>query len=342
MTVRKVKEIADYIGGELMGDGEIEISNIRDIKEAGEGDVAFILHPRFAGLMNSTKASCIIAPREVEKASCALIRAKNPSLAFTQVVDFLEVGKIPHPAGIHKTAVIGEKVKLGENVALGANCVIEPEVEIGNNTVIYPLAFIGRGSKVGDDTIIYSNVSVRERVIIGSRVIIHAGTVIGSDGFGFDSSTGRHVKIPQIGDVIIEDDVEIGACVTIDRAKFAHTLIGKGTKIDNLVQIAHNVQIGENCIVVAQCGVSGSSELGKYVIMGGQVGIVDHIKVGDQVMIGAQAGVTKDVPPGTIMLGSPARPIRKQKKIFALIDMLPELYDRIKKLEKTLKITAKD
>ncbi len=341
MPKKSLKEIAEYIGGELVGDGNVEISGIKDIEKAVNGHIAFILHPKFSSYLENTKASCVVVPPQIEKAKCALIRSKNPAIAFIKLVEVLMPDRIPHPKGIHKTALIGKNVSLGKDVSIGANAFIADNAIINDGTVIYPFCYIGHGTKIGKDCIIYPNVSIRENIKIGSRVIIHPSSVIGSDGFGYDSTTGKHLKIPHIGDVIIEDDVEIGASVTIDRAKFAHTKIGRGTKIDNLVQIAHNVVIGENCIIVAQCGISGSTSLGKNVILGGQVGVVDHVKLGDNAMIGAQAGVTRSIPPNSIMWGTPARPLRLEKKVIALRGKLPEIYQRLKKIEKALKLSNK-
>lgn len=334
MTKKKIREIADFICGDVIGDENIEVSNIRDIREAGKGDLAFILDPKFAPFLDNTKASCVVVPHILEKASCSIIRSKNPTLAYIQIVDFLNAGKVPHPKGIHESAIIGRNASLGENVAIAPYCVLSDNVRIGARTVLYPFSFIGENTVIGEDSIIYPNVSIRENIKIGSRVIIHSGSVVGSDGFGFDNSTGKNLKVPQIGSVVIEDDVEIGSCVTIDRAKFAQTKIGKGTKIDNLVQIAHNVEIGEKCIIAAQCGISGSCKLGESVIMGGQVGIADHVTLCNNVMIGAQSGVMKSVPSDTIVLGSPAHEIRHQRKVYILEDRLPELYERLKKIEK--------
>lgn len=338
MRKKKLKEIAEHIGGELIGGGDIEISGIKDIEEAQTGDVTFLLHPKFAHYLEKTKASCVVVPTQIQKAKCPIIRCENPTIAFIKLVDLLLPDRIPHPSQIHKTALIGNNVSLGKDIGIGAYTFISDNVSIGDGTRIYPFTYVGDNTTIGSDCVIYSNVSIRENIKIGSKVIIHAGSVIGSDGFGYDNSTGKPLKIPQIGDVIIEDDVEIGACVTIDRAKFAHTKIGRGTKIDNLVQIAHNVTIGENCIIVAQCGISGSSVLGKNVVLGGQVGLVDHIKLGDRAIIAAQAGVTKSVPPNAILWGTPARPLRLQKKLHVLEGKLPEIYQRLKRIEKALDI----
>ncbi|MDD5438807.1 MAG: UDP-3-O-(3-hydroxymyristoyl)glucosamine N-acyltransferase [Candidatus Omnitrophica bacterium] len=333
-----VEEVACLVEGELVGDGRVEVSSIKAINEAGPGDLAFILHPKYADLLRDAKAACAIVPRDITSAHIPIIRVKNPSLAFKKIVDFVMAGKVPHPKGIHPTAVISDKAQLGNDVGIGAYAVIDAGTVIGNRTVIYPFTYIGHGCTIGEDSVIYTHVSIRENITIGSRVIIHSGTVIGADGFGYESSSGVHLKIPQIGDVIIEDDVEIGASVTIDRAKFAHTKIGTGTKIDNLVQIAHNVEIGPHCIVVAQCGISGSTVLGHHVILAGQAGLVDHIKIGDESIIAAQSGVSKSVPAKSVMFGSPARPIQEERRLIVLTGKLPEIYERLKTIEKKLNI----
>jgi len=333
-----IQQVAQLVGGELVGDGSVEVSNIKAIDEAGPGDLAFILHPKYAGLLKDAKASCVIVPEEIDKAGCPIIRVKSPSIAFKKIVDVVMAGKVPHPKGIHPTALVSDKAKLGKGVSVGAYTVIEAGAVIGDGAIIYPLCYVGHASAIGEGSLIYSHVSIRENVKIGARVIIHSGTVIGADGFGYESTSGVHLKIPQIGGVIIEDDVELGANVTVDRAKFAFTKIGKGTKVDNLVQIAHNVEVGPHCIIVAQCGISGSTVLGHHVILAGQVGVVDHVKIGDQCIVTAQSGVTKPIKPGTVVLGTPAREIHEARKTFALTRKLPDIYERLKKIEEKLNI----
>jgi len=242
---KTLKEIAEFIDGELVGNGNIIITGISGIKEASEGDITFVANPKYLALIETTHASAIITPSDIEVTSKPIIRTQSPSLAFAKLVSFIAPSEAKHIKGIHPSAVLGKDVSLGRDVAIGPYVVIEDSVSIGDKTIIYAGCFIGHHTKIGNDTLIYSNVSIRERVTIGNRVIIHSGTVIGSDGFGFATINGIHHKIPQIGTVVIEDDVEIGANVTIDRARFGKTLIGRGTKIDNLVQIAHNVIIGE-------------------------------------------------------------------------------------------------
>jgi UDP-3-O-[3-hydroxymyristoyl] glucosamine N-acyltransferase len=229
-------------------------------------------------------------------------------------------------------------VKLGQNVSIGAHTVIESGVQIGDQTQIGPLCFIGKDTIIGKNTKLYPHVTVREETQIGNQVILHSGAVVGSDGFGYATRGGIHHKIPQIGTVEIGDDVEIGANVTIDRATLGKTIIGKGSKIDNLVQIAHNVQIGEGCILVSQAGVAGSSQLGKYVTLAGQVGVVGHVKLGDQVIAAAQSGIPNDVPAGSVVFGSPARPIQEERKIQVIIGKLPKIYEEFKKIKKRLEL----
>jgi UDP-3-O-[3-hydroxymyristoyl] glucosamine N-acyltransferase len=328
-----LKEISEFIGGELIGDPNIIITGISGIKEAKEGDITFLANPKYFPLTRSTKASAIITSPDVVNSTKPIIRTENPSLAFAKVVGLVAPNNIRHPKGIHPTAIIAKSAKIGKNVAVGPYTIIEDNVEIGNNTIIYGGCYIGHHTQIGEECLVYPNVSVRERIEIGSKVIIHSGAVIGSDGFGFATVKGVQEKIPQIGTVVIEDDVEIGANVTIDRARFDKTIIGKGTKIDNLVQIAHNVIIGKNCIIVAQTGISGSTNLGEGVILAGQAGVVGHITIGDGAIVAAQAGVTKSVPARTKVSGYPAKPHDVAKRVNACVQRLPQMYKKIKELE---------
>jgi UDP-3-O-[3-hydroxymyristoyl] glucosamine N-acyltransferase len=252
------------------------------------------------------------------------------------VVSLVSGDAAKHFSGIHSTAILGKNVSLGKDAAIGPYVVIEDGVSIGDKTVIYSGCFIGQNSKIGSQTLIYPNVSIRERVSIGSRVIIHSGTVIGCDGFGFVTVEGKHHKIPQVGTVEIGDDVEIGANVTIDRARFDKTVIANGAKIDNLVQIAHNVCVGENSIIVAQVGISGSTTLGKNVILAGQVGVVGHINIGDNAVVMAQSGVNKSVPSGTMVWGYPAKPAETARRVNACVQNLPRLYNTVSELKKKI------
>ncbi len=333
---RTLKEIAALVDGEIVGDENTIVTGVCGIKEANKGDLTFIANSRYLSLMNHTKASAIITSKDVKSAPKPIIRTDNPSIAFAKMVSLLEPNEVKRPKGIHPTAVLGEKVKLGRNVAIQAYVVIEDNVEIKDNTILYAGVYVGHHTKIGKDCAVYPYVIIRERVVIGNKVIIHGGTVIGSDGFGFSTVKGVHQRIPQIGNVIIEDDVEIGANVTIDRARFEKTLIKKGTKIDNLVQIAHNVVIGEHSIIVAQSGISGSTTIGNNVTLAGQAGVIGHVSVGDNTVIAARAGVTKPVPPNSCVSGFPAKPHSQAKRINACIQGLPDLYKRLKALEEEI------
>jgi UDP-3-O-[3-hydroxymyristoyl] glucosamine N-acyltransferase len=338
---KTVKEIAHFISGEVVGDGNVRIKGVSGIKEAGDGDIAFILNEKFKELINTTKASCVVAPKSVRSETCkSMILVDNPSIAFSKIIEAVYPDRIPHPKGIHQSAVISKSAHIGRNVAMGPYVVVEDGATVGDNTILYAFCYIGKNTKVGKDCLFYPNVTVREGISVGDRVIIHPGSVIGADGFGYDTRPdGSHVKIPQLGSVIIEDDVELGACTTVDRARFNNTIIGKGSKIDNLVQVAHNVTTGPYCLIAAQAGISGSCEIGRNVVLGGQVGMADHLKLGDFVMVGAQSGVTKSFPqPKTILFGGiQARPVDKAREILGFIGLLPKLYERVKKLEAKIK-----
>ncbi len=333
---KTVAELAKILDGEVAGNGSVTIHGVSGIKEAKAGEIAFVANPKYFSLINETGASAIITSKDVKGAPKPIIRTENPSLAFAKVVSLFAPEQVRPPQGIHSTAVIGKNVKLGKDIAIQAYCVIEDGAEIADETFLYTGVYVGQHTKIGKNCIVYPYVSIRERVTIGNRVIIHNGTVIGSDGFGYADVSGIHHKIPQIGTVVIEDDVEIGANVTIDRARFDKTVIGRGTKIDNLVQIAHNVVIGENSIIVAQTGISGSTVVGKNVTLAGQAGLVGHITVGDNVVVGAQAGVTKSVPPNTCVSGYPAKPHKTAKRINAYVQKLPSLFKKMAELEKRI------
>ncbi|MCM8792133.1 MAG: UDP-3-O-(3-hydroxymyristoyl)glucosamine N-acyltransferase [Candidatus Omnitrophica bacterium] len=333
---KTVKEIAALIKGEVVGDGDIVIRGFAGIKEAQKGDITFLSNPRYLSFLEITQASAIITTPDIKSSQKTLIYVDNPSLAFANLMMLINPSPIKLE-GIHPTVVLGKNVKLDRNVAIGAYTVIEDNVCVGRGTVIYPACFIGYDSRIGEDCLIYSHVSIRERIVVGNRVIIHSGTVIGSDGFGFVNVEGIHHKIPQLGTVEIADDVEIGANVTIDRARFDKTFIGRGTKIDNLVHIAHNVVIGENCLIVAQVGISGSTTLGNSVTLAGQVGVVGHIHIGDGAVVAAQSGVSKSIPAHTQVWGYPAKPFTLAKRINACVQRLPLLYKTVEELKKRLK-----
>lgn len=337
MMLRKtLNEIAKLIDGKVVGDGDILITGVSGIKEAAEGDITFLANPKYSPLMDKTRAAAIITSIDAQKTSKPVILTENPSLAFAKIISMFMPDDAGHPEGIDYTVVMGKNVTLGKDVAIGAYVVIGDNVVIGDKTIIYAGCFIGHHSKIGNQTLIYPHVSIRERISIGNRVIIHSGTVIGSDGFGFATIKGSHHKIPQVGTVEIADDVEIGANVTIDRARFDKTVIGRGTKIDNLVQIAHNVVIGENSLIVAQVGISGSTIIGNSVTLAGQAGLVGHITIGDNAIVTAQSGVAKSVPPDTMVSGYPARPFMTTQRVNASLQNLPKLFDLVRELKKKI------
>jgi UDP-3-O-[3-hydroxymyristoyl] glucosamine N-acyltransferase len=338
---KTLKEIAEFIGGEIVGDENIVIKGIAGIQEAAEGDITFLANPKYSSYLEKTRASAVITSRDVNAQSKPIIQTDNPSLAFTKAANFILPPQEEHFKGIHKSAAIGKNVKLGRNVAIGACVVIEDDCSVGENTVIYPNCYLGRKSSIGSGVLIYSNVSIRENCSVGNRVIINCGTVIGSDGFGFVAVEGTHHKIPQVGTVVVEDDVEIGANVTIDRARFDKTMIGAGTKIDNQVQIAHNVRIGKNCLIVAQVGIAGSVVIGNNVILAGQVGVVGHVSIGDNSVVMAGAGVVKSLPAGSIVWGIPAKPADEAKKISACVQMLPKLFETVRELKNKVEAIGK-
>jgi UDP-3-O-[3-hydroxymyristoyl] glucosamine N-acyltransferase len=332
----KLKEISDSIGGSIVGNPEIDITGVSGIKEAQKGDITFLADKKNLKHVYSTNASAIIVREEIEGLSVSMLIVDNPYLAFARVLE-LFYKKPFKPYGISKEAFIGRDVNFGEEVSIYPMAYIGNNVSIGNRATVFPCVYIGDDVFMGDNSIVYPNVTIRENVKIGKNVIIHSGTVIGSDGFGYVQDKGRHHKIPQVGGVIIEDDVEIGASVTIDRATIGNTLIGSGTKIDNLVQIAHNVRIGKNCLIVAHVGIGGSVEIGDGVVLAGQVGVRDHVKIGSGVMVGAQSGIGHDIPDGQVFSGTPAIPHKSWLRAQSIYAKLPEYIKRLLELEKKLK-----
>ena len=334
-------QIAELVGGELEGDPRTRITGVSGIREAQPGDITFLANPRYAVHLSTTQAAAVIVSRNMRSNEKTLIRTDDPYLAFVKVMKLLNGDDAPARAGVHPSAVMGEGVKLGRGAYVGPCCVVEDLAEIGDGTQLVAQVYVGRKTTIGKDCLIYPNVTIREKIRIGSRVIIHSGTVVGGDGFGFAPVKGVHHKVPQIGKVVINDDVEIGSNVTIDRATIGETVIGKGTKIDNLVQIAHNVVIGENSIIVAQCGISGSARIGNNVTLAGQSGVVGHVTVGDNTTVAARGGVISDVSPGSVVSGFPAKPHMEEKRILACLTRLPKLFQRVLKLEKTLEELGK-
>ncbi len=329
-------KLAELLGADLFGSGDADIIGVAGVREASEGYITFITGKSYLKDLEQSRAAAALVPPETPEMRLPLLRVKNPRLAFARALELFYV-KPYTPAGISDRAFIGK------NVAFGADCSIHPfavlmdNVKIGDRVTIHPGAHVGWDSHIGDDTVLHPNVSIGHNIVVGKRVIIHAGTVLGSDGFGFVTDGGRHHKIPQVGGVVIGDDVEIGANCSIDRATLGNTVIKQGTKLDNQVHIAHNVTIGEHCLLAGQVGIAGSSTLGNYVVFGGQAGVADHTVVGDRVMAGGKSVITKDVEPGMIIAGFNAMPVREWLKVQAILPRLPELKKMIMELAKQVK-----
>jgi UDP-3-O-[3-hydroxymyristoyl] glucosamine N-acyltransferase len=333
-TYPTVAELADFLGCPYIGNGDTVIRGISGLENAKKGDLVFLTKPKQQRFLEKTKASAVIIPAELDYDDLPAIKSKNPHRSFIRAIDFFFKPYRPEPE-IHPQALVSPSAKLGKDVSIGAFSIIGDDTEIGDNTVVFPLVSIYPGAKVGSQCLIHSHTSLRENIRIGSQVIIHNGCVIGADGFGYLQDKDKsHIKIPQTGTVIIEDNVEIGANTTIDRAALGKTVIRKGTKIDNLVQVAHNVEIGENSILVAQAGIAGSSRAGKNVIMSGQVGISDHVNIGDNVIIAAKSGITKDIPEDSMVAGMPHLDIMEWRKAWSSIPKLYELIKEVRRLKK--------
>ena len=330
----KLSELAALIGATVDGDGDTVITGASGIREAREGDITFVASDAYDEHLATTRASAVVTTRDRD-VSQPSIRVENPYLAFVKILRVLAADLAPgRAAGVHASAVVDDDAHIGAGAAVGPLCNVGPGARIGDNTTLLSGVYVGPGTTIGADCLIYPNVTIRENCELGDRVIVHPGAVIGSDGFGFAWDGAAHLKIPQIGTVVVEDDVEIGANTTIDRATTAVTRICRGTKIDNLVHVAHNCIVGKNTILAGQVGLSGSVELGEGVIMAGQVGCVGHIHIGDGVTAGAQAGITKSIPPGRTVSGYPAMEHGHARRVYAVQNQLPELYKRIRELEK--------
>ena len=329
-----LREIAAISGGELHGDATGKITGAASVTEAGPGEITFFSNRKYIAQLRNTRAAAALVPLDfAEPLPIAQIKVANPMKAFEQIVAKFAPPPITFVPGIHEKAAVDSRAKLGSRVSIQPYAVIEPGVKIGDDTIIGAGSYIGHDTVVGPNCLIYPGVIIRERAKIGARVILHCGVVIGADGFGFEPTETGYEKIPQLGIVQIDDDVEIGANSTIDRARFGRTWIQRGVKIDNLVHVAHNVTIGENTVIAAQVGIAGSTRIGKRVLMGGQVGIVGHVEVGDDTTLGAKTGVSKSIGGGS-WWGVPAVPLLKKKEQIVLVRSLGKLFQRVKALEK--------
>jgi len=332
-------EIADLIGGQVApADADIEIHGIASIKEASPGDLTFLSIPKYLSALRQSEATAALVPPDFQSdVPAALIRVEDPSTAFGKVVDRFAPEPIAYPPGVHPSAAVAGDAKLGTDVSVGPNAVVESGATIGDRTILAAGCCVGAETEIGEDCVIYQNVVIRERCKLGNRIILQPGVIVGGDGFGYTFKDGQHIKVPQTGIVVIEDDVEVGANSTIDRARFGKTWIRHGAKIDNLVMVAHNVTVGPGSILCGQVGVSGSSKLGAFVTLAGQVGVAGHVEIGDQATVGAQSGTAKDVPAKGRYYGSPATDSMTFRRRWARFQRLDLLMQRVDALEAALK-----
>lgn len=336
----KAKVIADFLKGELIGDPEVVVDSVSKIEEGKPGSLAFFVNPKYEKFVYETKASILLVNKDFKpekKLSLTLIKVENAYEAFASLLD-LYVQSKPQKTGIREHSSIHETARLGKNVYVGEFTVVESGAKIGDNVKLYPQVYIGDGVEIGEGTVLYPGVKIYEGCKIGKQCVIHSGAIIGADGFGFaPSSDNNYKKIHQIGIVILQDNVEIGANTCVDRATMGATIIHKGVKLDNLIQIAHNVEVGENTVMAAQTGVAGSTKVGRNNMFAAQVGIVGHLTIGDNVKIGGQSGVMKDVKDGEILQGSSAMPYKDFWKSYVLFTKLPDIRLQINQLEREIK-----
>lgn len=336
-----IREFAEIVSGEVVGgDPERVITGVSGVREAHEGDITFVASSQYLKHLGNTKASCIIVKDVIAGLGIAQIKVMNPYYGFAKAIECF-YPKASHPSSVSSEASVAESASIGNSVSIYPFAVVSAHATIGDNSVLMPGVFIGDNTRIGRDCLIYPNVTIREGITIGDRVIIHAGSVIGSDGFGYVFEKEEHYKIPQVGGVIIEDDVEIGSNVSIDRATLGNTLVRRGAKIDNLCQIAHNVSIGEKSLIVSQVGIAGSTEIGDGVILGGKVGVGDHVTIESGTRVAGGAAVMKDHLKKGIYSGSPAIPHATWLRAQALFAKLPEMNKRIRELEEKMNTLEK-
>ncbi len=335
----KAHDLAEEFGGRLVGDASIEVTGVASLEEADRQQVSFLGNPRYREKVSTSEAGIVLIPENLDavpKKGQTYIICKNPSAAFSKVIERFAPPPIHYAPGRHPSAVIADSAQIPQSVHIGPCAVIENGVHIGENSVIGAGCYVGPETVIGKHVLLYANVTVRERCRLGNHVIVHSGTVIGSDGFGYLPGEEGHTKIPQVGNVVVEDDVEVGAQVAIDRARFGTTLIRRGAKIDNLVQIAHNVVVGEHCFIVGQSGISGSTRLGRGVIVAGQAGLAGHLSIGDGSVIMGQAGVSKDLPAKSQVFGSPAVERKEYAKQMLALSKIDRLQKQIKELQQAV------
>jgi len=337
MSTYQVAEIARLVGGRITGNPALALKDVNSLELGGPEELSFISSARHFKEAERSRAGCVIAPEGFTSSSKTVITVDHPKAAFVKAMWLFHPERYA-ASGIHPTAVIDPSATIGQEVSIGPLVTVGKHAKIGRRVTICPGTMVGDSVQIGEGTLIYPNVTLYERVVIGARVIIHAGCVIGADGFGFVLEGGRHLKVPQLGNVVIEDDVEVGANCTIDRATFGSTVIGRGTKMDNLVHVAHNVTVGEHSLLVAQVGIAGSSKIGHHVTLAGQVGVADNVTVGDYVTVGARSAVITGQKVGShqTVWGIPARPIEETKRALAAVAFLPKFLERLRKLEDRL------
>ena len=332
---KTLKELAEFLGGVVAGDVTTVITGVKGIEEAGPGEIAFVANPKYVKFLDTTKASAVIVAPDVQQSKKPLIKIDNPYLAFVKIVTLFSAAARDY-FGVSPHAFVHPEARVDEECAIYPFAYIGKGAQVGKHAVLYPGVFLGDGAYVGQETILYPNVVIMDRCVVMNRVIIHGGTVIGADGFGFAQEGDKQVKFPQIGIVVIEDDVEIGSNCSIDRAALGETRIHRGVKMDNLIQIGHNVVVEEDSVLVAQVGISGSSHIGKKVVLAGQAGLVGHITVGDGAIVTAKTGVYKDIAPGEVMSGYPMIPHKKWLRAMPVVTRLPELKKEIDSLRKRI------
>lgn len=341
---KTLQELSEHVGGMVIGDPSVKIRGVMGINDAGEGDITFISNDKYIRKIDQTKASAIIISPKLkdanvflsQKGKMSLLVCNNPYLAFAKLIDLLMYKKPVYPDGVDPSARIDKTAVLGRHVSVQSYVTLGKNVRIGDRVVLYPCVYIGNNCIIGDDTIIYPNAVIYDETTIGKRVTIHSNTVIGSSGFGYAPDGQGYYKIPQVGSTSIEDDVDIGANTTINRAVMGETVIRKGTKIDSQVIISHNVEIGENSLIVSQVGIAGSAKIGRHVTLAGGSGVVGHVTVGDNVTVGGYSGVINDIPSNETYLGAPALPIQRMRRCYVIIEKLPEMREYMKTLEKRI------
>jgi len=334
---KTLKELADYLGGEVIGDENVKIKGVMTIDEAREGYITFVSNIKYLKKVEETAASAILVSPGIVAKGKNLLVTKNPYLSFAKVVDLMMNPKKVYPGTLDGSASVSDSAEIGSNVTAYPFAFIGENVKVADNVVLYPGVYVGDDCQIGKDTIIHPNTVLHKGTIIGERVVIHSNTVIGCSGYGYAPDGKTYYKIPQVGITVIEDDVDIGANTTINRGVLGETRIKRGTKIDSEVMIAHNVEIGEDTLITSQVGIAGSVEIGNNVILAGGAGVAGHIKVGDNVKVGGWSGVIKNLPSGGTFLGTPAIEIERMRKCFVIIQKLPEMKDTIKDLQKKIK-----